>query len=172
MNLWSFLFLLYLLLSFSSISRLWSHHSSVRHWESLLHPLRSDRRPLHHAGAHRLRPEAHVPAGPRSRQPPAPFGDGASPGHHRPLCAAGGSGVVAFLCCAGGSVQRGGDVLVVLGWDLLLFHLAVHHRTGGFCSGDAAWADVQGAVPGGRHGWVQLLLRSSSFCILVSKKLQ
>lgn len=144
-------------LSPSSISRLWPHHSSVWHWESLLHLLRPDRSPLHHAGAHRLRPEAHVSSGPCSCQPPPPFGHGASARHRRPLPAAAGSGDFVLLCGAGGRVQRSGDVVVVFGWYLLLFHLSVHHRSGGFCSRESAWAEVQAAVPGGCHGWVLLL---------------
>lgn len=146
------------LVSSLCISRLWPHHSSVWHWEGLLHPLRPDRRSLHHAGAHRLRPEAHVPSGPRSSRPPAAFRHGASAGDRRPLRVASGSGGAVFLHRSGCGVQRGRVVLVVLGRHLLLFHLTVHHRAGGFRSRDTAWAEKQAAVSGLCHGWVPLLL--------------
>lgn len=140
----------------SCFSRLWSHHSSVWHWEGFLHPLRPNRSPLHHAGADRLRPEAHVPSGPRSCRPPAAFRHGASTGHRCSLPVAAGSGGAVLLCGASGYFQHSGSVLVVLGWHLLLFHLAVHHWTGGLCARDTAWAEVQAAVPHHCHGWVQL----------------
>lgn len=134
-----------------SISRLWPHHSSVGHRKGLLHHLRPDRSPLHHAGAHRLRPETHVPSGPGSRRPPAAFRHGASAGHRGPLHAAADPGGAVLLLGSGGRVQHIGGVLVALGWALLLFHLAVHHRTRGFRSGDTAWAEIQAAVPGLCH---------------------
>lgn len=142
------------MLSLSFISRLWPCHSSVWHWKSLLHLLRPNRSPLHHAGAHRLRPEAHVSSGPCSCQRPPPIRHGEPPSRHRALSAAAGSGASVFLRGAGSRVQHSGDVLVVFGWDLLLFYLSVHHRSGGFCSCDTARAEVQAAVPGRSHGWV------------------
>lgn len=142
----------------SCLSRIWPDRSSVWLWEGFLHPLRPDRSPLHHAGAHRLRPEAHVPSGLRSSQPPAAFRPGASASHCCPLPAAAGSGGALLLCGSGSHIQRTGGVVVVLGRHLLLLHLSVHHRIRGFRSRGPAGPEVQEAVSAHCHVWVQLFL--------------
>lgn len=131
--------------------RLRPHHSAVRRWEGLLHPLCPDRSPLHHAGAHRLRPAAHAASGPRPRRPPAAPGSAASAGHRAPLHAAAGPGSAVLLCGAGRRVQQARGFLVVPGRRLLLLHLAVHHRLGRLCPRDTAQAEAPVAVPALRH---------------------
>lgn len=138
--------------SSSHFSRLWPHHSSVRLWQGLLHHLRPVRSSLHHAGAHCLRPEAHVSPGHRSSRPPATHRDEAPVSHCCPLRVAADPGGAVLLHGSSSGVHCVGGVLVILRWRLLLFHLPLHHRTWWLCSRHTAWTEVQAAVPALSHG--------------------
>lgn len=137
-------------------SRLWERNSSVCHWKGLFHRLRSDWSPVHYVGADRLCPEAPVPSGHCSHWPPAPIRHETPASHPGPLPSPDGSGDFGLLCGTSCRIQHPGGFLVISGWDLLLFHLALHHWTGGFCSCHTHVAEVQETLPDRYHGWVQI----------------